>query len=471
MCLNPVKGLFSDQQRWFFPSAVLRIWAILLLFLFIFVVTTRGYFQQTIVADIEHDLKLFLTNNQSLLHGSDIYTSVNDQRAVNDLGFVRVVRGGEHLYFSASSDGAFDLRVLARLDPQLHGCWLTLDGWPDERNDQVWNIVSLTASDEVVIQAGRPDKSLYNLYKRIVNGAVVSSIIALIVAVAVIYLGFRTVAAPLKQLRTKLESIRVDGRELLDPASNPSIQYRHIYEEINQILVKNRQLIKEMQESLDNVAHDLRTPMTRLRSVAEYGLQSGNDPEKLQEALSDCLEESQRVLAMSKIMMSVAEAESGMMTLEKTCFDLQENIMEIVQVYEYAADENQISIEVEIDKGLEVYGDRTRLSQVWANLIDNGIKYNSKNGNLRIEGRAVADDIHISFRDTGIGISAQEVGKIWDWLYRGDRSRTQQGLGLGLNYVKAVVDAHGGRIDVSSDLNQGSSFTVVLGKLPPHLGQ
>ena len=202
--------------------------------------------------------------------------------------------------------------------------------------------------------------------------------------------------------------------------------------------------------------------MTRLRSVAEYGLQAGKDTHKLQEALSDCLEESHRVLAMLDIMMSVAEAESGTMKLNQEDFELKPQIEEILHLYEYLAEEEGITITAAIGDNLVINGDRTRLAQVWANLTDNGIKYNRKNGRLAIEAEPVPDGLQVSFTDTGMGISEQERPRIWERLYRGDRSRSRQGLGLGLNYVKAVVDAHGGSIEVASTLNQGSRFSVFL---------
>ncbi len=462
MCSNQLKRLLVPRRKWYYPAAVLLIWAVQLAFLALLLYFIRTTFHQSIVADLEHDLKLFLTSNRSLLHGTEIYSSIDDKRVIRDLGFVRVVRGGDHLYFSASSDSAFDVRILAGLDPQSQGCWLNLDDSGSSSGSGVWNIISITAGDQVIVQAGRPDETLFALYRRIQVGTIYFSIGGLIFSIIIVWLTYRAAAAPLKELRQELQSAQADGSGLLDAASIPASRYGEIYRSINRILTRNQQLIKEMQESLDNVAHDLRTPMTRLRSVAEYGLQSSGDPDKLQAALSDCLEESQRVLAMLNIMMSVAEAESGMMKLDKSNFDLQENLDEIVQVYEYLAEDGLITIETDVAEGLQVYGDRTRLSQVWANLIDNGIKYNNRNGRLIIEGQAVGDQVQISFRDTGIGISEQEISRIWDRLYRGDRSRTRQGLGLGLNYVKAVVDAHGGRIDVVSGLNRGSTFTVVL---------
>ena len=135
---------------------------------------------------------------------------------------------------------------------------------------------------------------------------------------------------PLIATREKIADLIQRSKTGLLPEQGNGPELDSLYGQINQLIQQNRHLVSEMQQSLDNVAHDLRTPMTRLRSVAEYGLQAEDDTLRLRDALSDCLEESERVLAMLKIMMSVAEAESGTMRLELQDCDLISTLKQVV---------------------------------------------------------------------------------------------------------------------------------------------
>ncbi len=464
MSFVPAKKKLSFAQVRFALPFFLVLWLGILLFVIVVTVSIKRQLKNDEIQDVEKRLSTYLAANPISSLNFDLTGQHGQTGGLHGLAFVRLIQSGEQILLAESNAEQVDFHRLAALDWKVSGVWISLT---DPKKHGSWTIVSKTLGGGIGIQAGKESPESAALYGRIKNLGAWASVAGGFLAFCLTLLCIRLSVSPMKKIHTDVAAILADGRTgiLLPEDRGPGLV--NLYGQFNQLLEQNRQLVSEMQDSLDNVAHDLRTPMTRLRAVAEYGLQADTDTQRLREALSDCLEESERVLSMLKIMMSVAEAESGTMHLQKEPLDLSASLADVVSLYEYVAEEKTIEIKSRLQGNLMIIADRTRMAQVWANLLDNSIKYGKEGGKVEIVSQDDGEDAVIVFADDGIGISKNEIHRIWDRLYRGDRSRSQPGLGLGLNYVKAVVEAHGGSVDVESELQRGTRFTVRLKTVQP----
>ena len=368
-----------------------------------------------------------------------------EQRAAPERLFVRVIdRGLEAVVLSDSDD------------------------WDPARLETA----SVRLADGTLVQVGKSTEAREALLARFRAALGLVTLSIVVIALTGGWLVTQSALFPIRRLTQAVRQIIRTGRtNARVPLTGTGDALDELTALFNAMLDKIEGLVTAMRHSLDNVSHDLRTPLTRLRGTAEMALADTPDVERYREALADCVEESDRVLVMLNTLMDISEAESGTMQLQREVVSLGEVVARATDLYREVADAKGVALVVSSGAGAQdatsqpgavVMGDRTRLEQVAANLIDNALKYTPAGGRVEVEIDADDQAAILRVRDTGPGIPAAEVPRIFDRLFRGDTSRTERGLGLGLSLVKAVVEAHGGTVSVESEPGRGAVFTVRL---------
>jgi signal transduction histidine kinase len=368
-------------------------------------------------------------------HNTTVFLQIPDEWAEFDLGPL------EH----ASSTGSGELIRLRAED-----------------DDSMLEIAGMRMADGSLLQVGKSTEERDAFLERF--GGIVAAVVLPVILIGILggALLTRRALHPIRELIQTVRAIESGAMEARVPIRRTGDELDELGRLFNGMLDKIAGLIAGMRGALDNVAHDLRTPVARMRGIAEVALRSRAEPEACREALADCVEESDDLLRMLNTMMDISEAENGTLTLNPDLVNISVLLDDTVDLYHDVADEKAITVLATAPQDIWLMADRSRLRQVLANLIDNAIKYTRDGGRIDLTAQVEAQMLVIRVMDSGIGIPPEELPKIWDRLYRGDRSRSQRGLGLGLSLVKAVVQAHNGRVEASSTPGAGSVFTVFL---------
>ncbi|NOY81447.1 MAG: HAMP domain-containing protein [Kiritimatiellaeota bacterium] len=277
------------------------------------------------------------------------------------------------------------------------------------------------------------------------------------------FLAKRAMAGVARVTRTAWQIGASDlGRRV--PVGNEGEEIRELAEAFNQMLERIRSLVAELREVSNNIAHDLRSPLTRIRGLAEAALTHSESLDEYRRMAGAVVEECDHLVNLINTMLEIAETDAGATRLARTPVDIRALIEDAHDLFLASAEEAgvQFTCSVPEDASPAVTGDRGRLERALANLIDNAIKYTPRGGTVEVRAERSGEWIHVSVADTGAGIPPDELPRVFDRFHRGDRSRTTAGNGLGLSLARAVVRAHGGEITVVSRVNQGSTFTLRL---------
>ena len=238
------------------------------------------------------------------------------------------------------------------------------------------------------------------------------------------------------------------------PVSGANDELDRLSGSLNDMLSQIERLMDGMKEVSSNVAHDLKTPLTRMRARIEDALRQDNALE-YKTALDQTIEECDKLLRTFNALLSIAQAESGQMRQGLQPLDLFDTLRDVVELYEPLADEAGGSLKLEARPGLRVRGDRQLLAQVLNNLIDNAMKYGQtsadKPADIEVIGRVDAQTVIIEVADHGIGVNLEDRERVLGRFVRLDESRSKPGNGLGLSLVASVMTLHSGQIQLEDN--------------------
>ncbi len=293
-------------------------------------------------------------------------------------------------------------------------------------------------------------------------------VIATLIVLVLLSTGFgwflaRRAVSGVQAVTRTARSISASSLEERVPVNTRGDEIDQLATTFNAMLDRIQHLVEGIREISDNVAHDLKSPLTRIRGAAEITLTTAKNRVEFEHMAASTIEECDRLLDMINTMLMISQTEAGVGELIKADVDVAQIVKDACDLFQLTAADKGVDLVCEETQTAVLKGDMSLLQRMVANLVDNAIKYTQADGSVHVsvhfrEGR----EIVLTVSDTGMGISAAERPQIFERFYRCDPSRSTTGAGLGLSLAKAIVQAHQGQIFVMSELGKGSTFKVVF---------
>lgn len=330
-------------------------------------------------------------------------------------------------------------------------------------NGQLFALLSVSANpgaQPFTIQIAQ-DRSSDEQFSRTFRALLVAILISGILASAVIARIFTK--RSLRPLAAMTQSFRRIGPKRLDERVPPSGWPR----ELQPLAVAYDEMLDRLEDSFTrlsqfsaDLAHELRTPIANLRGEADVALTRLRTPEEYREVIESSVGECERLSGIIDNLLFLARAEAADGPIPRQHFDGAAAIAKIAGYYETVAEERRMTITC-TGEG-EIYADPLLFSRALSNLVDNAVRFTPDGGTIEVSLGVKAEEARISVHDSGPGIAAEHLPRVFDRFYRADSSRSSVGTGLGLALVKSITDLHGGRAEVQNDPAGGATVTLIF---------
>jgi heavy metal sensor kinase len=329
--------------------------------------------------------------------------------------------------------------------------------------------VATRRADPFVIRVAYPERAIRTVLRHLV------SIFSLLVPV-VLFVAFGGGWVMAGVILRPIDNITEMADRISAQNLSERIPERKTDDELGRLIATMNGMIARLQASFDqikqfslNVAHELKTPLTILKGESELALSKLSSSEETRELVSSYLEETIRMSRIVDDLLTLAKADAGQLSIERELVDVRALIRELYDDAALLSSGKELNIQLTKSDPALVVGDASRLRQLFRILITNAIQFTDPHGTIRIACEGTAPMVIVTVEDTGIGIPAGSLQKIFDRFYRVDQARTRAkgGSGLGLSLAKWIVESHGASISVESELGKGSRFVVRLPMASP----
>jgi heavy metal sensor kinase len=314
-----------------------------------------------------------------------------------------------------------------------------------------------------VIESGAPMQPIEKVLAQMLVMLVMGLPLVVLAAAGGGYLLVGRALAPVLGIAQSAERITLHDLNEQLPLTRTGDELEQLSLALNRMIIRLREAFDQNRRFLGDASHELRTPLTALRAELESIVQEARLPE-MRDRVGSALEEVNRLAKIVETLFAISRLEAGEAQQERARFDLARLVGSTADQMALLAEDKGISVQCDLEQDVTVEGDQSRIKQVVVNLLDNAIKYTPAGGcvKLRVHGREGEATLEVS--DTGIGIPPVALPHVFERFFRVDaaRSREVDGAGLGLAIVKSICGAHGGRVEVESGANRGSTFKVKL---------
>lgn len=408
--------------------------------------------------------------NLARMSTSNLQTAA--QRADRSLGVRVIILTQERRVVADSREGEEPPLVPARF-PRLARSDLVIR----DENSKAW-IYSLRRLEDgrwLMLATPRPAiRPLAILRDEFFPPLIQSGLAALLLSLVLAYLIARWVADPLQRLvRAAKELPEVQPHPI--EAKGPK-EVQNVVRSFNEMSARVEASQRSQRDFVANVSHELKTPLTSIQGFAQALLDgTASTDQSRRQAAEVIMNESSRMHRMVLDLLDLARLEGGTADLDMELVDLAALLRNVAERFSLQARASEIEITIEINEPVTTTGDGDRLAQVFANLVDNALKFTPTGGTIFISAAVSSGNIETTVRDTGVGIPPKAQAFIFDRFFQADPSRsggTSHGAGLGLAIVREIVQAHGGKITVQSEMGKGTTFKVELPRsqtsMPPY---